>query len=219
MGSVVIGMVGKRLMIGTSSGAAVPRARTPALHQRFPSAPPIDRCGDPLQSSRGALRRLAYSGLHRVGRSAERISGRPPPSERAPDWSRISKVGRTSTPETTLWFWNSELGWATVHPVLVANGWEYRACHIWDKGLSHVAGNANTKTLRKFPVTTEVCVQYVKSPHDGDAGWRHEWPNRPPVPLGQRCLRRSRRPESISQRSPLVFPAAGGFPELGRICQ
>ena len=68
-----------------------------------------------------------------------------------------------STPETTLWFWNTEVGWATVHPVLAANGWEYRCCNIWDKGLGHVAGNANTQTLRKFPVVTEVCVHYVKA--------------------------------------------------------
>ena len=68
-----------------------------------------------------------------------------------------------ATPETTLWFWNTEVGWATVHPVLVANGWEYRCCNIWDKGLGHVAGNANTQTLRKFPVVTEVCVHYVKA--------------------------------------------------------
>lgn len=84
-----------------------------------------------------------------------------------------------STPQTTLWFWNSELGWATVHPVLQTHGWEYRACNIWDKGLGHVAGNANTKTLRKLPVTTEVCVQYVKSARFNGMTtqqWlRHEW--------------------------------------------
>ncbi len=67
-----------------------------------------------------------------------------------------------STPQTTLWFWNSELGWATVHPLLAKFGWRYINCHIWDKGISHIAGNSNTKTLRKFPVVTEVCVQYVK---------------------------------------------------------
>lgn len=79
-------------------------------------------------------------------------------------WYRphIEAWTKRATPETTLWFWNSELGWATVHPTLVELGWDYRNCHIWDKGLSHVAGNANTKTLRRFPVTTEVCVQYVK---------------------------------------------------------
>lgn len=88
-----------------------------------------------------------------------------------------------ATPQTTLWFWNTEVGWANVHPVLVANGWEYRACSIWDKGLGHVAGNANTRTLRKFPVVTEVCVHYVRAAQFQVNGrsltmqdWlRHEW--------------------------------------------
>ncbi|QDU78133.1 putative methyltransferase [Bremerella volcania] len=90
--------------------------------------------------------------------------GDPPTPETLPEIYRphIEAWSRYSTPETTLWFWNTELGWATVHPILVANGWEYRCCHIWDKGLGHVAGNANSQTLRKFPVVTEVCVQYVK---------------------------------------------------------
>lgn len=75
----------------------------------------------------------------------------------------IAAWTKQSTPETTLWFWNTEVGWASVHPVLVSHGWEYRCCNIWDKGLGHVAGNANTQTLRKFPVVTEVCAHYVKA--------------------------------------------------------
>jgi site-specific DNA-methyltransferase (adenine-specific) len=75
----------------------------------------------------------------------------------------IKAWSQHATPETTLWFWNTEVGWATVHPVLISNGWEYRCCNVWDKGLGHVAGNANTQTLRKFPVVTEVCVHYVKA--------------------------------------------------------
>lgn len=80
------------------------------------------------------------------------------------DWYRphVEEWSARATPETTLWFWNSEIGWATVHPLLLQHGWEYRGCHVWDKGRGHIAGNANTRTLRKFPVTTEVCVQYVK---------------------------------------------------------
>jgi len=80
------------------------------------------------------------------------------------EWYRphIEAWTRHALPETTLWFWNSELGWATVHPLLVEAGWEFRNCHVWDKGIAHIAGNANTKTLRKFPVVTEVCVQYAK---------------------------------------------------------
>ncbi|NJL70444.1 MAG: site-specific DNA-methyltransferase [Candidatus Competibacteraceae bacterium] len=90
-----------------------------------------------------------------------------------------------SVSSTTLWFWNTELGWAEVHPVLKKNGWLYRACNVWDKGISHCAGNTNTKTLRKFPVVTEVCVHYVRKPEfklAGDdklisaQGWlRSEW--------------------------------------------
>lgn len=76
----------------------------------------------------------------------------------------IKKWSEFATPLTTLWFWNTELGWATVHPVLERLGWKYVSCCIWDKGMSHVAGNTNTKTIRHLPVVTEVCVQYVKVP-------------------------------------------------------
>lgn len=80
------------------------------------------------------------------------------------DWYRphILKWTEKSTPLTTLWFWNTEIGWANVHPLLENFGWKFINCHIWDKGKAHIAGNANSRTLRKFPVVTEVCVQYVK---------------------------------------------------------
>lgn len=65
-------------------------------------------------------------------------------------------------PETTLWFWNTEIGWATVHPLLEKQGWVYRGLHVWDKSVAHIAGNVNGKTIRRFPVVTEVCAQYVR---------------------------------------------------------
>lgn len=88
-----------------------------------------------------------------------------------------------STPQTTLWFWCTEQGWASVHSTFVKYGWEFKACHIWDKGMSHIAGNVNTKTISHLPIVTEVCVQYVKKPifKVGDQSltmkeWlRHEW--------------------------------------------
>ena len=107
--------------------------------------------------------------------------GDPPGVNGLVDWYRphVRAWTEKATAQTTLWFWNSELGWATVHPLLQELGWEYRTCHIWDKGLGHIAGNANTRTLRKLPVTTEVCVQYVKAARfDGMTmqQWlRHEW--------------------------------------------
>jgi hypothetical protein len=62
------------------------------------------------------------------------------------DWyePHVRAWSEYATPQTTLWFWNSELGWANAHPLLVQYGWRYVNCHVWDKGLSHVAGNSNT---------------------------------------------------------------------------
>lgn len=74
----------------------------------------------------------------------------------------VKAWAKFSSPVTSLWFWNTEIGWANVHPVLVENGWDYVCCCIWDKGFSHIAGNVNTKTIRHFPVVTEVCVLYVR---------------------------------------------------------
>lgn len=90
--------------------------------------------------------------------------GDPPTPDALPEWYRphVEQWAGRATPETTLWFWNSELGWAKVHHLFEEYGWEYRSCHIWDKGMAHVAGNCNGNTLRKLPVTTEVCVQYTK---------------------------------------------------------
>lgn len=65
-----------------------------------------------------------------------------------------------STPQTTLWFWGTEVGWAMVHQTLEDAGWDYEGLQIWDKGIGHVAGNVNSKTIRGFPVVTEVCARY-----------------------------------------------------------
>ena len=69
----------------------------------------------------------------------------------------VKEWSKRSTAETTLWFWNTEVGWANVHPLLAAEGWEYRCCNIWDKGLGHVAGNANTQTLRNSRCYRSLC--------------------------------------------------------------
>jgi site-specific DNA-methyltransferase (adenine-specific) len=80
-----------------------------------------------------------------------------------PDWyeSHIAAWSKQATPVTTLWFWNSEIGWAAVHPVLEKYGWRYMNANIWNKGKGHIAGNVNTRKIRRFPVVSEVCVQYT----------------------------------------------------------
>jgi site-specific DNA-methyltransferase (adenine-specific) len=97
-----------------------------------------------------------------------------------------------SRPGSTLWFWNTELGWATVHPLLEAAGWDYVCCNVWNKGIAHIAGNCNLPVLKGFPVVTEVCVQYVRRAEflvDGQKQplkvWlRHEW-ERTGIPLSK----------------------------------
>lgn len=74
----------------------------------------------------------------------------------------VAAWAERARPDTTLWFWNSELGWALVHPVLERHGWQYEECCVWDKGIAHVAGNCNSKTIRGMPVVTEVAVRYIR---------------------------------------------------------
>jgi site-specific DNA-methyltransferase (adenine-specific) len=87
-------------------------------------------------------------------------------------WSREASAG------TTLWFWNTELGWANMHSMLKSYGWEYKRCNVWHKGIGHIAGNSNTKRAQTFPAVTEVCVHYVKRPRfrcEGESLSLQEW--------------------------------------------
>lgn len=111
--------------------------------------------------------------------------GDPRTPEPLADWYRphIEAWTKHAHPSTTLWFWNTEVGWANVHPVLAENGWEYVQAITWDKGIAHVAGNVNGVTIRRFPVVTEICVFYARKlvlPTDEGVlparEWvRHEW--------------------------------------------
>ncbi len=80
-----------------------------------------------------------------------------------PHWyePHIRAWSERATPQTTLWFWNSEIGWAAVHPILEKYGWRYVNANIWNKGKAHIAGNVNTTKIRRFPVVSELCVQYT----------------------------------------------------------
>ena len=165
------GAGGRRPDAGPSPGDRFRRDRTTLHFDRAESL--YDRWETPVC--------LIVDGPYGVGG----FPGDPPTPDKLAEWyaPHIAAWSRRATPQTTLWFWNTEIGWATVHPVLAANGWEYRSCHVWDKGKGHIAGNANSLTLRKFPVVTEVCVQYVKRAAfrvDGQEltmqSWlRHEW--------------------------------------------
>lgn len=108
----------------------------------------------------------------------------------------VAAWARSSLPYTTLWFWNSEIGWAKSHPALEMNGWQYEEAVVWDKGINHVAGNCNSKTIRGVPVVTELAVRYTrKATLPGEDGvalplkeWvRTEW-QRSGLPMSQSNL-------------------------------
>ena len=105
-----------------------------------------------------------------------------------PKWyePHIAAWSKRATAQTTLWFWNSEIGWAAAHPVLEKYGWRYVNANIWNKGRAHVAGNVNTAKIRRFPVVSEVCVQYVfEARIDGQAlkHWLYKEWKRTGLPL------------------------------------
>ena len=114
------------------------------------------------------------------------FDGDPTDVRQLSDWYRphIAAWSAAATPATTLWFWGTEIGWATVHPELDRAGWEYVQTITWDKGVGHIAGNVNGQTIRRFPVVTEVCAlyqhQFELESEDGEllgvqAWLRQEW--------------------------------------------
>ena len=73
-------------------------------------------------------------------------------------WYRdhITAWTAAARPVTTLWVWNTEIGWAMLHPELERHGWDYVQTIIWDKGESgEVPWDGAV-----FPVVTEVCAVY-----------------------------------------------------------
>jgi site-specific DNA-methyltransferase (adenine-specific) len=81
------------------------------------------------------------------------------------DWYRphLKAWDCFARPCSTLWFWNTEVGWATVHPLIESYGWKYVQTVVWDKGVAHIAGNVNGKTIRQYPVVSEICVLYQRT--------------------------------------------------------
>ena len=59
-----------------------------------------------------------------------------------PAWyePHVKAWAEAARPNTTLWFWNSEIGWAVAHPIFEKYGWRYVNCN---RGLDHIAGDVN----------------------------------------------------------------------------
>lgn len=115
-----------------------------------------------------------------------KFPGEPKTPSNLAEWyaPHIAAWSAHASTNTTLWFWCTEVGWAMVHSILDTHGWQYEECNVWDKGIAHVAGNCNSKTIRGTPVVTEIAVRYTKRNHlPGSNGqmlsikeWvRYEW--------------------------------------------
>ena len=93
-----------------------------------------------------------------------KFPGEPTSTDGLAEWyaPHAAAWARHALPYTTLWFWNSEIGWAKSHAALEMNGWQYEETMVWDKGIAHIAGNVNSKTIRGLPVVTEVAVRYTR---------------------------------------------------------
>jgi DNA methylase len=93
-----------------------------------------------------------------------KFPGEPHTPDRLAEWyaPHAAAWAKHSAPFTTLWFWNSEIGWAKTHPALEMHGWQYEETVIWDKGIAHIAGNVNSRTIRGMPVVTELAVRYTR---------------------------------------------------------
>ncbi len=93
-----------------------------------------------------------------------KFPGEPISPDRLAEWyaPHAAAWAQHALPYATLWFWNSEIGWAKAHPAFELHGWQYEETVIWDKGIAHIAGNCNSKTIRGTPVVTEVAVRYTR---------------------------------------------------------
>jgi site-specific DNA-methyltransferase (adenine-specific) len=144
-------------------GQAVKLTEAPAFHRYEDETVRLEwanslNCYDQWDSPVVIVSDGAYGVLGFEGDTSDHLS--------MPNWyeQHVAAWSRKATGQTTLWFWNSEIGWAAVHPVLEKYGWRYVNANVWNKGRAHIAGNVNTAKIRRFPVVSELCVQYVFEP-------------------------------------------------------
>lgn len=80
-----------------------------------------------------------------------------------PEWYRphLMDIDRLCADSASLYLWNTEEGWATLHPLLLELGWRFRSLIVWDKTVQYLAGKG-VEALRSWPPVTEVCGFYQR---------------------------------------------------------
>ena len=80
------------------------------------------------------------------------------------DWyaPHVAQWSKRAKPSTSLWFWNTPVGWATVHPLLEAGGREY--VQRWSLGTRGAVAYRRQRERQHHstipPVVTEVSALY-----------------------------------------------------------
>lgn len=139
---------------------------------------------------------------------------------------------RHSRPGTTLWFWNREIGWSVIHPSLEKMGWQYEEIVVWNKGISHLAGNVNSKTIHRLPVVTEIAVRYTRKPffpslqpdiHKSEKDWlRYEWKRSglPIIQANQACgVKNAATRKYLTQCSMWYRPSGSALLAMSEWCE
>jgi hypothetical protein len=80
-----------------------------------------------------------------------------------PDFYRphIAEWTRISAPSSSLYFWSTSEGWASVHPEIVAAGWTFRCLIVWVK--PNAASIKSGENHTAWPDITEVCGFYQRN--------------------------------------------------------
>ena len=79
--------------------------------------------------------------------------GDPPTHDGLAEWYKphIEQWSKKATPQTTLWFWNSEIGWATVHPILAAAGLEVSCLSCMGQRQGSYSGECQYQDIADVP--------------------------------------------------------------------
>jgi len=66
-------------------------------------------------------------------------------------------------PSASIYLWNTAEGWATIHPEMVAAGWEFKSLIVWDKGQTGSKATFGAAKITEWPDVTEVCGFYQRN--------------------------------------------------------
>jgi len=138
-------------------------------------------CGDALQyyATWPVPTAIVSDGPYGVGMG--KVKTWDPGAKCPPEWyePHVEAWSKRASNQTTLWFWNTEINWARIHPIIEKHGWRYVSLNSWNKTKAMISGNVNTQTIRHFPIVTEVCAHYVRDVKVAgmpiQAWFNHEW--------------------------------------------